>query len=139
MAEAVKAVSQGVSLRKAAIMYNLPKPTLHDRVSGKVAPDCKPGRKPYLSIGEEEELVSFLLKCADIGYAHTRKEVLALVQSIIEGKGINELVSDSWWRRFHERHPVLTLRTAMPLFQWLEEWQWIGKFLRIILIFWRPH
>ena len=72
-------------------------------------------KNPYLSIEEEEELVSFLLKCAEIGYAHTRPQVLSLVQRIVESKDISEHVSDSWWHRFQERHPILKLRTAMPL------------------------
>ena len=116
MSEAVKAVEmRKLSIRKASIMYNVPKSTLHDRVSGKVDLEGKPGKKPYLSIEEEEELVSFLLKCAEIGYAHTRPQVLSLVQRIVESKDISEHVSDSWWRRFQERHPILKLRTAMPL------------------------
>ena len=37
MSEAVKAVEmRKLSIRKASIMYNVPKSTLHDRVSGKV-------------------------------------------------------------------------------------------------------
>ena len=116
MSEAVKAVEmRKLSIRKASIMYNVPKSTLHDRVSGKVDLEGKPGKKPYLSIEEEEELVSFLLKCAEIGYAHTKPQVLSLVLRIVESKDISEHVSDSWWRRFQERHPILKLRTAMPL------------------------
>ena len=87
MSEAVKAVEmRKLSIRKASIMYNVPKSTLHDRVSRKVDLEGKPGKKPYLSIEEEEELVSFLLKCAEIGYAHTRPQVLSLVQRIVHGE-----------------------------------------------------
>ena len=111
------AVERGTSLRKASIMYDVPRSTLYDRVSGRVAMDSRPGRRPYLTIEEEEELVSFLLKCAKIGYAHTRKEVLSLVRRIVESKGFDHVITDSWWRRFCERHPQLTLRAAMPLSQ----------------------
>ena len=41
----------------------------------------------YLSVEEEEELVSLLLKCAVIGYAHSRKEVFAIAQCVVERKG----------------------------------------------------
>ena len=115
MKEAVKAVELGTSIRKSSLMYNVPRSTLHDRVSGRVAMESRPGRKPHLTIEEEEELVSFLIKCAKMGYAHTRKEVLSLVHRILESKGVAEVITDSWWRRFHERHPNITLRTAMPL------------------------
>ena len=77
--------------------------------------ESRPGRRPYLTIEEEEELVSFLIKSAKIGYAHTRKEILLIVRRILESKGIDGVLTDNWWRRFHERHPNITLRTAMPL------------------------
>lgn len=117
MNKAIEAVERGESIRQASIKYNIPKSTLYDRVSGKITLDSKPGRKPYLSVEEEEELVSFLVKCAQIGYARTRLEVLTLVCRIVESKGVEsvEHVTDSWWRRFRERHPQLTLWTAMPL------------------------
>ena len=73
MSEAVADVEKGMSIRCASEKYNIPRSTLHDHVSGKVKFGAKPGRKPYLSIDEEEELVSFLVECAKIGYPHTRK------------------------------------------------------------------
>ena len=118
MEKAVKAVHTGdLTLRKASLMYNVPRSTLHDRVSGRIAMDSRPGRQPFLTMEEEEELVSFLLKCATIGYAHTRKEVLILMRRIVDSKGLDHSVTDNWWRRFRERHPQITLRTAMPLSQ----------------------
>jgi len=39
-------------------MYQVPKLTLHDLVSGKVAYGTTPGPGPYLSVEEEEELES---------------------------------------------------------------------------------
>ncbi len=83
-AAAVCAVQRdGVSIRRAVIAYGLPKSTLYDHVSGKVSRLAKPGPKPYLSEEEEEELVNFLVKCAQIGYPHTRMQVLAIVQEIV--------------------------------------------------------
>ena len=117
MEKAVKAVHHGISLRKASLMYNVPRSTLYDRATGRVAMDSKPGRRPYLTVEEEEELVSFLLKSAKIGYAHTRKEVLSLVRRIVESKGADGVVTENWWKRFCERHPQITLRTVMPLSQ----------------------
>ena len=115
MEMAVAIVERGeTSVRRAAEIYNVPRSTLHDRVSGKIRIDSKPGKKPYLSVEEEEELVSFFLKCAKIGYSHTRREALAIVQRILESKGIHP-VGDGWWKRFCDRHPQLTLRVAMPL------------------------
>ncbi len=111
---AVTAVDQGLSLRQAAEIYRVPKSTLHDHVSGKIAFGSRPGPDPYLSTEEEEELASFLLQTAKIGYPHTKRQVLALVQQITDAKGINATVSNGWWERFCKRHPKITLQAAVP-------------------------
>lgn len=115
MKQAVEAVEKGVTVRKAAELYSVPRSTLHDRLSGKTAEDSRSGPQPYLSWNEEEELTSFLLQAAKIGYPYTRKQILALVQQIVHSKGITTTVTNGWWERFLKRHPQLTLRVAVPL------------------------
>ena len=61
--------------------------------------------------------MKFVLGCASIGYARSCKELIALVQSIIENKGITGHVTNSWWESFCKRHPNLTLRANVPLSQ----------------------
>ena len=51
---------------------------------------------------------------AKIGYALTRKEVIALVQRIVDSKNTCTIVSNGWWERFVKRHPRVTLRAAVP-------------------------
>lgn len=68
MQEALAAVDAGESIRRAAILHNVPRSTLSDRVTGKVMHGKKSGPPPYLTCAEEQELVSFLLGCAAIGY-----------------------------------------------------------------------
>ena len=80
----------------AAQEYSVPKSTLADRVSGRVALACHSGPDRYLSDHEEEELVSFILGCAKMGYAKTKKEVLALVERILAEKGCSITVSNGW-------------------------------------------
>ena len=71
MQNALKAVGKGESVRHTAELYDVPKSTLHDRVSGKVVEGVKSGPPSYLTIEEDEELTHFLLQGAKIGYAHT--------------------------------------------------------------------
>ena len=116
MQKAIAAVEQGTdSIRRAAEKYGIPRSTLHDHVSGKVDLRAKPGRDPYLSLEEEEELVSFLLKCAHIGYPHTRKQVMTLVQEFVNDKGINTVISEGWWERFKQRHSKLFTACCCPV------------------------
>ena len=115
MQEALDAVHRGWSIRRAAEEHDVPRATLADRVSGRVLPGAISGPPKYLSRNEEDELVRFVLRCASIGYARSRKELIALVQRIIESKGITKHVTNGWWESFCKRHPNLTLRTNVPL------------------------
>ena len=116
MEKAFLAVTQdGMTIRKAAEAFGVPKSTLGDRVSGKVARSAKPGPPTYLTRLEEEELASFLICCAEIGFPRTRNQVLGLVQQIVQSKGISKSVSNGWWEKFNQRKPHITLRSPMSL------------------------
>ena len=102
----------GYSVRRAAEEYQVPRSTLHDRVSGKVQFGAKSGPTRYLNDQEESELVNFLCCCTEIGYARTRLQVLALVQQVIKDKGLDVKVTSGWWDSFRRRHPEVKLQTA---------------------------
>ena len=106
---------EGASLRQASEMFAIPRSTLHDHVSGRIEHGALPGPNPYLTKEEEKELVSFLVRSAGIGYPHTRYQIMAIVQEMLEGKGIQACISDGWWQRFRQRNPEITLRVAAPL------------------------
>ena len=113
--QAVAAVERGTSVRRAAEMFGVPRSTVHDHASGKVEQFAKQGPKPYLTKEEEEELTSFLVRCARIGYPHTRQQVIGIVQNIVNSKNMDVVITGGWWERFRQRHPYLTMRTAVPL------------------------
>lgn len=110
--EVFVAVEQGLNIRKASEKYAIPWSTLHDHISGKVKLGAKQGQNPYLTIAQEE-LVSFLMKCAQMGYPHTRKQVLSLVKEILKEKVDNKVnLIDGW---FKDCNPLLTLQVPAPL------------------------
>ena len=115
MEEAVSAIEKGMTVRNAAEMYGVPRSTLHDHISGRVKYGVKSGPPQYLTTAEEEELASFLVETSRIGYPHTKKQILTIVQQILESKGITAEVTEGWWQRFHKRHPHLTMKSAVPL------------------------
>ena len=116
MEQAYQAVMHdGVSIRRAAVEYNIPRTTLGDRVQGRVLPGSVSGKQPYLSPSEEIELVTFILRCADIGFPRGRKEIIALVQRVCDSRGLNVNVTHGWWERFCHRHDGFSLRIAAPL------------------------
>ncbi len=108
-------VKRGLSVRRAAEEYRIPRSTLHDRISGKVAFGARSGPPAYLT--QETELEEFLCNCAKVGYTRTRLQVIALVQHVhcSKGKGLNATVSNGWWESFQRRHTKVKLRTAEPV------------------------
>ena len=97
MEKAIESVKQQeFSVRQAAEVYSIPKSTLHDRISGKVVHGACSGPEPYLNATEENELVQFLIKCASMGFARNKKQVLDIVHRVLESKGMNVKVSNGW-------------------------------------------
>ena len=116
MAKAIAAVQKNeCTIREASEIYKVPKSTLHDRISGKVIHGTCSGPERYLTDSEEIGLVKFLHKCCSIGFARSKKQVMALVDEILQKKGKTKGVSNGWWESFRKRHPDLVLRTAEPL------------------------
>ena len=113
MEAALKAVKDGMGVNRAAELHGVPKTTLKDRVSGRIAHGSKSGPKSYLTSREERQLSDYLLEVSEAGYGKTRKQVKAIVEGIAKEKGAmktDKKVSDGWWRRFLERQPQLSLR-----------------------------
>ena len=50
-----------------------------------------------------------------IGYPKSRKDMMALVQQIIESKGMQYTITNGWWESFCKRHPDLTLHAPVAL------------------------
>ena len=115
MEKAYEAALTGTSVRKAAEECGVPRSTLHEKVTGKVALQVKGGAKNYLTDEEEASLVDFLIGCASIGYAKSRKDVLAIAQQIISTHKPGVEITKGWWDPFRHRHPEVSLRQAEPL------------------------
>ena len=113
---AVNAVVEGgLSIRRAAEEYAVPKSTLGDHVQGRVLAGAVGGRQRYLSASEEKMLVDFILRSAEIGYPHGRKEIICMVQNVCDHKGLQVTVSHGWWERFCQRNKGFSLRVPSSL------------------------
>ena len=104
--------SNEMSPTEAAEYYGIPYSTLSDRVAGRVKFNSHSGPARYLNDSEEAELVTFLCNVATMGFARSKKEVIAVVEAILASKGNPKHVSNGWWESFLRRHPELTLRKA---------------------------
>ena len=110
LCQAYEAVKGGQSVRRAAKQFGIPKSTLGDW-QGKIRFSQWTPR--YLSNTEEDELASFICQCAGMGYAKTKKEILAIVQAVLATKGNHVNLSNGWWESFKSGHPYLTLRAVL--------------------------
>ena len=96
----------GLSIRKASYKYGIPRSTIHDHVTGKIE-RVRHGLSPVLTEEEESELVSWVIKMAEIGYGQTRIQVTEMVKKILDRTGRpnpfqdNCLDKDWWYMSLH--------------------------------------
>ncbi|KAJ8968105.1 hypothetical protein NQ314_002460 [Rhamnusium bicolor] len=79
------------SVRKASRIYGVPKTTIHDRLSGRIAEKPrKMGPSPVLSTAEENVLVGWCINLAKCGFPCKMDDILNTVQKIILSKNIDD-------------------------------------------------
>ena len=81
MRETLSAIGVGMTVRKASVVYGIPRTTLNDHKLGKVRPGALPGRPTLLST---KDLVNFLVESAEMGYGRTRRDVLDIVSRMAQ-------------------------------------------------------
>ena len=120
MEAAVKFVRDGMGLKEASRLYNLPVETLRRRVIGAVDIHCRPGPPTVLTEEEEKKLSDYIVKMADIGFGLGREDLRMAAFRIADKSGRphpfhNGMAGVAWLDGFFIRHPKLVLRTAQPL------------------------
>ena len=110
-------VTGTMRINHVALEYGILPTTLKDRVAGREVRGTKMGTKPYLTYQEEQEIVSFLLNYAKMGYGKTRKDVLNIVHATLVRKAeedgrqfSKDHISQGWWVKFCNRWPEIRLR-----------------------------
>ncbi|XP_036317855.1 uncharacterized protein LOC118732856, partial [Rhagoletis pomonella] len=110
--------NHGMSIRKAASVYGIPKSTIQDRVKGKVAESTYSfGPKSYLTCEEEKEIVEWILNMCKCGFPLKKDCILNTVQKIIKDSGRRTPFKDgrpgqTWLKLFFKRNPGLSMREA---------------------------
>lgn len=95
--EAVHSGAMGANL--AVRMYSVSASMLRDRLSGRVKNGANPGPVPYLTSDEEDELATFLDSSIGNGVRNTKREVIVIVQHVLEikGRNTNSFNGEGWW------------------------------------------
>lgn len=117
MVSAREAVQQMViSIRHACEEYGVPRSTLQNKTSEKHSVNAKTvSHRRLLSDEKESRVADFVCGCASIGHTKSCKEVLAIVQQIINSQGAEIEVTKGWWDTFRRRPSELTLRHSEAL------------------------
>ena len=120
MAAALQNVREGMNVREAARLYNLPFETLRRRVVEKVPLECRSGPPTVLTPLEEDELASYCVRMADMGFGLSRSDVMAIAFQIAQASGRKHPFTDgaagrAWFDGFRSRHCKLTLRSTQSL------------------------
>ena len=113
--DACKTIHNGMTIRRAAEEYGVPKSTIYDHCCGKVLSGAKSGPRTYLTVAEEDELVTFLCGVSSVGYSRTIKQIVEMVQAVVDLKGLRVNVTASWWHSVQKCHPGLALREPETL------------------------
>ena len=115
MTAALNEFKKGIhSINRIAVLYGVPKSTLHDCISGRVRHGKKPGPAPYLDPTEEQELADHLITVPKIGYGKSRKEVKMIAENVAKEKKVLRAtqISNGWWKSFLHRNQDLSLHHA---------------------------
>jgi len=88
------------SVRKAATMFSVPRSTLRNRLSGRVAIGAKPGHKPLLYAALEEKLIDYASTRAKMGIGFGKAQFLKYAGSLAKKHKTSfkkGMPSNRWW------------------------------------------
>lgn len=119
MQKAIEAVKNGMTKKKAAIEYSVPRSTLLRKLSGHVPLRRKMGPPSELSETEENVLVEWILAMAKKGFPVHKVNLLQSVKKYLVESGknvryLNESLTPgrAWFEGFLKRHPNIKEKHA---------------------------
>ena len=115
--QALAAVDEGKSIKKAALENHIPYTSLCDWCYGRTR-SRKRGVKAVLTQEEEAQLVQYLIAMCDRGYGLSPSALKMKVYEITKTKSTpfkDGIPGAGWMRWFRRRHPELSIRSAQGL------------------------
>ena len=118
---AMKAVNDGMSVKRASEVHNIPRRTLRDHISSG-SQVRKLGRNPYLKKEMEDELCARIFRLSEIGMPITGKFLrvsvfnFCLLNNIPHPFDVSKRSAGrKWLRLFLQRHPEVRARKAQHM------------------------
>lgn len=117
---ALKEVGKGMSTRRAAATFKVPRSTLYAKYKDIIPVEGMRGPSTYLTAEEEKLFVDWIFYCGERGFPVTKSLLLQCVQKLITEIGRktpfeNNQPGRHWWDSFCRRHPEVSSRLAQNL------------------------
>ena len=118
--KATAAINEGLTIRKAAELYNIPKSTLYDHFSQRIEPGAVPGRAQAIPGPIERRLVEQVMAGAAKGFGITEEQLCIKTSRLVRRLNLqtpfrNDIPGQHWIRGLKKRHPELVLRRPQKL------------------------
>ena len=113
--------NERLSIYAAAKMYGVPRTTLSDRVNNKVSMNTRVGHPTSLSTTEEDSLINYVYYMSECGFPPSREDLIHYAGAIdLQRPEEQRCFKDTgpsltWWKRFRDRHPDLSIKTAQTI------------------------
>ncbi|KAK1245194.1 hypothetical protein MKX08_004823 [Trichoderma sp. CBMAI-0020] len=110
---AITDIENGISQRKAAARWGIPRSTLQERINGRVTRNKANEHRQRLSRYQETHLVQWILSQEALGFAPTHYQVKEFAARVIKAGGDDEPLGKAWIEGFLRRNPeVKTIRDS---------------------------
>lgn len=122
LAKAIQAVTDGMSVNRARITYQVPRRTLRRYLEQQKMSKSAMGRKPILTKVKEAELSRRIIRLCEVGYPLTAAVLRRCVYRYTKVNNVpnpfreeKEMAGHYWLKGFMERNPQIRARKAQNL------------------------
>jgi DDE superfamily endonuclease/Tc5 transposase DNA-binding domain len=110
--QAILAVTNGQSIKSAALQWGIPRTTLHGRLHGRESRNEAFAGQQRLSPAQEKSLTQWILMQSDLGLPPTHAQIKQFTTRILAVKGDHEPLGKRWMQAFLRRNPSLRTQRA---------------------------
>ncbi|ESZ91407.1 transposase [Sclerotinia borealis F-4128] len=104
---ALNAIVNGVSIRKAALDYGIPRTTLYNRIKGRVSHQKSHQSMQKIAPIQEKRLVEWILVQESLGTSPTYQQIREIGERLFDIKELDSTLGKRWVRNFLERNPEI--------------------------------
>jgi len=97
----------GISTKKAAQRYGIPRTTLRDRLHGVSSKADMPQPQQRLSPVQETRLATWILRQESLGYAPSHSQVRSVVEALLKSMDDHKPLGKNWIDGFKRRNPTI--------------------------------